>query len=78
MFSTVVAIQGLQHLAHVACELRVQLSVVRGALAYDPPLEELRAQYYRTHLRAFLNIPALFKVLGGILFVQYTYSHRRG
>lgn len=44
------------------CELRVQLTVVRGALSFDPPLEELRAQYYRTHLRAFLNIPALFKV----------------
>ncbi len=54
--------QGLASITQEPCPLKVQLTLTKGGLQYDPPLEELRTQYYRSHLRAFLNIPALFKV----------------
>jgi len=55
---------GLESLNENLSEMKCELTLSGGRLAFRPPLEELRASYYR-EMKKFISIPVSFTGLGG-------------
>ena len=54
---------GLESLNENLSEMKCELTLSGGKLAFRPPLEELRASYYR-EMKKFISIPNSFTGLG--------------
>ena len=64
---------GLESLNENLSEMRAELTFAHRVLQFKPPLEELRAAYYRD-IKKFVSIPSNFDGFGNSKVLRVLYS----